>query len=270
MDRLYRIALAAVPFPRSIEEVVSQVDASAGDAAARGAKIICFPESYLPGYHGPDGGETVAPYTARDVEAALERVCGIARARRIAILLPMDAYEPTGAVLNAVAVVSAEGAVVGRQTKNQLDPSEDGTWKAGRGRSVFAVDGGPTFGIVICHEGFRYPETVRSAARRGAQIVFHPHYAGTNGEGARLTEWRAPQNPYYDSAMMCRALENTIYFASVNHAFAAAHSSTAILGPDGGLVSRLPYGQTGVLVADVDLSRATRELAMRCKADEYT
>jgi predicted amidohydrolase len=32
-----------------------------------------------------------------------------------------------------------------------------------------------TFGIVICHEGWRYPETVRWAARRGAHVVFHPH-----------------------------------------------------------------------------------------------
>jgi predicted amidohydrolase len=32
-----------------------------------------------------------------------------------------------------------------------------------------------TFSVVICHEGFRYPETVRWAVRRGAQLVFHPH-----------------------------------------------------------------------------------------------
>jgi hypothetical protein len=33
-----------------------------------------------------------------------------------------------------------------------------------------------TFGVTICYEGFRYPETVRWAARRGAHIVFHPHF----------------------------------------------------------------------------------------------
>jgi hypothetical protein len=26
------------------------------------------------------------------------------------------------------------------------------------------------FGVAICHEGWRYPETVRWAARRGAQV----------------------------------------------------------------------------------------------------
>lgn len=33
-----------------------------------------------------------------------------------------------------------------------------------------------TFGVVICHEGWRYPETVRWAARHGAHAVFHPHF----------------------------------------------------------------------------------------------
>ena len=36
-----------------------------------------------------------------------------------------------------------------------------------------------TFGIAICHEAFRYPETVRWAAVRGAKIVFHPHCTGS-------------------------------------------------------------------------------------------
>ena len=48
--------------------------------------------------------------------------------------------------------------------------------KPGSERRVFQA--GPlTFGVVICHEGWRYPETARWAARRGAQVVFHPHFS---------------------------------------------------------------------------------------------
>ena len=39
--------------------------------------------------------------------------------------------------------------------------------------SLFTVDG-VTFGIVVCHEGWRYPETVRWATTRGAQVIFQP------------------------------------------------------------------------------------------------
>ena len=36
------------------------------------------------------------------------------------------------------------------------------------------------FGVAICHEGWRYPETVRWAASRGARIVFHPQHTGSD------------------------------------------------------------------------------------------
>jgi predicted amidohydrolase len=55
-------------------------------------------------------------------------------------------------------------------------------------------------GVVICHEGWRYPETVRWAASRGAKIVFHPQHTGNEKQGHRLTTWGAANNPYYERA----------------------------------------------------------------------
>ena len=69
-------------------------------------------------------------------------------------------------------VIGPDGGVAGVQDKVQVDPSEDGLYAPGEGRRVFDA-GGVTFGVTICHEGWRYPETVRWAARRGAQVVFH-------------------------------------------------------------------------------------------------
>ena len=40
------------------------------------------------------------------------------------------------------------------------------------GDVILFETGAMKFGIAICHEGWRYPETVRWAARHGAQIVF--------------------------------------------------------------------------------------------------
>ena len=113
---------------------------------------------------------------------------------------------------------NARGELLGVQTKNQLDPSEDPLYVPGRTRQLFEIDG-LKFGVVICHEGFRYPETVRWAAVRGAKIVFHPQYTGSDVEGSDVDASGAPPNaPYYEQAMMMRSRENTIYFASVNYA----------------------------------------------------
>jgi predicted amidohydrolase len=168
----------------------------------------------------------------------------------------------------AACVIDAEGAIQGYQTKNQLDPTEDPYYIPGDTRRLFEIDG-LKFGIAICHEGYRYPETVRWAAVRGAKIVFHPTLAGSDKAGASLTEWGAAAAPYYEKAMMCRALENTIYVDSVNYALRFQESATSLIAPSGGCVAYLPYGQEGLLVRALDTAEATGLLASRYSPERY-
>ncbi len=171
-------------------------------------------------------------------------------------------------ILNVAFVISNTGEVLGYQTKNQLDPTEDNIWIPGKERRIFEVNG-VKFGIVICHEGFRYPETVRWAAQRGAKIVFHPQFTGSDSHGPQLSEWGNKDNPYYEKAMMMRALENTIYFASVNYATRYAESATALIAPDGKCIAHEAYGREGVLIADIEPALATGLLAKRFKPELY-
>jgi predicted amidohydrolase len=63
--------------------------------------------------------------------------------------------------------------------------------------------------------------------------------------------------------MLCRAAENTCYFASVNAASPGSPSTSAVVRPDGTLLCYQPYGREGLLVADIDLAEATGLLAGR-------
>jgi predicted amidohydrolase len=149
-----------------------------------------------------------------------------------------------------------------------LDPTEEPLYGPGNTRQLFEING-VKFGVAICHEGFRYPETVRWAATRGAKVVFHPHCTGSDRGGVQLTHWASPEAPYYEKAMMCRALENGIYFASVNYGFRYPESATSVIGPTGECMSHLPYGQHGVLVQRIDPGLATGLLAARYAPDRY-
>ena len=125
------------------------------------------------------------------------------------------------------------------------------------------------FGVAICHEGWRYPETVRWAAVRGAKIVFHPQLTGSEQAGVCLTQWGAANNPYYEKAMMMRSIENTIYFASVNYALRFQESATSLIAPSGQCQAYLPYGQEGVLVRAINVEEATGLLATRYAPERY-
>ena len=101
------------------------------------------------------------------------------------------------------------------------------------------------------------------SAVRGARIVFHPQLTGSDRTGAKLERWGDPASPYYEKAMVARAVENTIYFASVNCALRYQDSATSLVGPDGAYLAHVPYGEERLLVADLDLSRATGFCARR-------
>jgi predicted amidohydrolase len=135
-------------------------------------------------------------------------------------------------------------------------------------RRLFEING-LRFGVAICHEGWRYPETVRWAASRGAKIVFHPQYTGSDKEGIRLMRWGTPEAPYYEKAMMCRSRENTIYFASVNYALRFQESATSLIAPSGECQAYLPYRQEGVLVQAIHVEEATGLLAARYAPERY-
>src|SRR5438874_2300 len=75
--------------------------------------------------------------------------------------------------------------------------------------------------------------------------------------------------PYYEKAMMCRSIENTIYFASVNYALRFQESATSLIGPSGACQAYLPYGLEDVLVQKIDVAKATGLLAGRFAPERY-
>jgi predicted amidohydrolase len=232
------IALASPRIASSLDEGLEKVARFQSEAAARGAELVCFPEAYLPGLRGQDFEPF--PFDQAVQERALQAVAEGARAHAVATILGMEHVTEAGRQIVAV-VVDARGRVQGHQTKNQLDPTEDRFYIPGTTRRIFEV-GELKFGVAICHEGWRYPETVRWAAVRGARIVFHPQLTGSDRDGVRLTEWGAANAPYYEKAMMMRSIENTIYFASVNYALRFQESATSLIAPSGRCQGFLPYG----------------------------
>lgn len=257
-----RVALAQVRYPDTPEASVAQVVRVIGEASRAGAAIVALPECYVPGYRGP--GHALPPPDADFLERAWTEISTAAAAARVAVVLGTERIVE-GELRATALVIDETGRRAGFQDKVQIDPAEEGTYAAALGgeRRVFAV-AGVTIGVVICHEGWRYPETVRFAARRGAPIVFHLQYSTPDPGGTSPARFGA--GSFHDQAILGRAAENTCFFASVNYAFDRAPIATAIAAPDGSLLAVQPYGAPGLLVADLALDAATCLLAARCRS----
>lgn len=255
----YRIALANLIFPSSPEESVRAAVAAVLEAGRAGARLVCFPEAFVPGYRGL--GRQIAPPDAAFLARALEQVGRAAAEAGVAVVLGTERL--TGDALRLTAAIfNARGQLLGFQDKVQLDPSEDAVYAPGSERGVFELDG-VRIGVSICHEGFRYPETVRWAARRGAQLVVHPHLSEAEPGSHQPASFGEQANSFHEKAILCRAAENTCFVATVNCASAGSPTTSAVARPDGTLLCAQPYGQPGLLLADLALDEATLLLASR-------
>lgn len=255
----FKIALANIRFPSDSDESITLARQAIAEAASQGARIICFPEGFVPGYRGL--GMIVPPPSVEFLERAWNAIAEAAATARVTVILGTERLRDDALLLTAL-VIDADGSRAGFQDKVQIDPSEEDTYTTGAGRHIFHA--GPlTFGVVICHEGWRYPETVRWAARRGAHIVFHPHFHKAEPNSYRPTTFADPANSFHEKAALCRAAENTCYFATVNYASAGSPTTSAVIRPDGTVLAYQPYGEEGVLIADIDTAEATGLLASR-------
>lgn len=233
------------------------------EGAASQVRIVCLPETYIAGLRG--GDVALPPVDRQVMEEALQHLRSVCRECGVAAIVGME-WPTRRGLYNRASVTSPGGRLLGQQAKNQIRSSgESDNYVPDGRRRVFRLDG-VTFGIVICHEGWRYPETVRWAALHGAQVVFQPQQTGDDGDRGSPMCWG---ESFYEKAMICRAQENTVYFASVNRAMRSQNSATSLIDPQGKFVAYVPYRREEMLVADLDLSRATRYYALRYRPQDY-
>ena len=258
-----RIALANLPFPPTPDASVALAVRAVHEAGVAQADLVCFPECYVPGYR--TSTREIPPSTTAFLEGAWSAVAAAARDANVGVLLGTERIVDTELRISTL-VVNRDGAIAGFQDKVQLDPSEDAMFTPGTTRRVFHA-GDAIFAVAICHEGWRYPETVRFAARQGAHLVFVPHFHEAEPGSFRPTRFADPANTFHEKAILCRAAENTCFVAAVNYATDGSPTTSVLAGPDGTVRAWQPYGKAGLLIADIETADATGLLASRFKPE---
>lgn len=257
----FRIALANLPFPSTPDDAVVRAVDAVHEAGRASADLVCFPECYVPGYR--ISSHAVPPATEAYLTRAWSEVATAAREANVGVVLGTERIVD-GTLRISTLVVNRDGTTAGFQDKVQLDPSEDPLYTPGTSRRVFHA-GDLTFGIAICHEGWRYPETVRFAARHGAHLVFVPHFGEAEPGAYRPTTFADPANTFHEKAILCRAAENTCFVAAVNNAGDGSPTTSVIARPNGTVLAWQPYGVAGLLIAEIDTREATGLLASRLR-----
>jgi len=158
--------------------------------------------------------------------------------------------ERSGNLYNSAALAGPKG-MAGLFRKVHLFAKETVLFSPGDlGFRVFDLPVGK-IGLMICFDWY-FPESARTLALRGAQIIAHP---------SNLVM------PHCPEAMIVRCLENKVYAATANRTGAEDRGgldlqfigTSEIVSPSGEILVRMGRDETGIRVVEVDLKEASNK-----------
>jgi predicted amidohydrolase len=223
-----------------------------GAAAARGARLVVFPECALTGYGfasraealqyaEPLPGPTVARFQEECARRAVYAVFG---------LLERDGDR----LYNACALVGPDGLVAAYRKVHLPFLGVDAF--ADPGDRPFAVHeaAGLRVGMHICYDG-SFPETGRVLALDGADLLVLP------------TNWPTHSECAAEHMIPCRAMENTVYMMAVNRVGVESGfgfiGQSAIADPSGKVLARAGSESEEILYAEVNPALARHKRLVR-------
>lgn len=167
-------------------------------------------------------------------------------------LIPGSMFERRGnLVYNTASVIDPQGKIVGRYSKMfPFKPYESGV-ESGTEFLVFDVPEAGRFGLSICYDLW-FPETTRTLAAMGAEVILHPTLTGTIDRDVELAIVRAS------------AAQNQCFIFGINGFGDCGNGRSIIVGPAGEI---LYQGQSAPemipLEIDFDRVRRSREVGLR-------
>jgi N-carbamoylputrescine amidase len=234
------------------EAIAKHVDLIAS-AAAQGAQVTCLQEifngPYFPAEQDPKWYRTAEPEDG----PTITRMCEVARAHNMVLVVPWYEEAQTGVYYNAAVVIEADGTVVGKYRKTHIPHVGPCFWekfyfKPGNlGYPVFDTSVG-RIGLIICYDR-HFPEVARELGLKGAEIVFNP---SATVESLSRYLWELEQRAH--------AVANGYWIGAINRvgteeplSTARFYGSSYFCDPRGQIVAQASDSQDEVLVADLDL-----------------
>ena len=230
-----------------------------GKAASAGVDLVVFPEAALCGY--ATGQEYWNSANPEEFLAAENRIVNAVGKADMAVVLGTAHWEGK-ALFNSLVIIDRGGKVKGRYAKTHLAEQ----WpQPGRKLPIYSLAGVPSC-FIICHD-VRYPELVRLPAMAGAQICCF-----CSNESGLLSEYKLNA---YRAMPVSRATENGIFLIMANAPAdpkditgkSQSHGNSKIIDPDGNILVEASHFEERLVVADIDVDKADRQVAIRARED---
>jgi len=248
-------------------ENIAAVSALVEQAAGQGAQIVLPPELFS------------GPYFCKvedDAQFALARplaehpsvIAMQALAKSLKVAIPTSFFERDGHhYYNTLAMIDAGGEILGTYRKSHIPdgPGYEEKFYFRPGNDGFKVwdVAGTRIGVGVCWDQW-YPEVARVLALKGAEMLLYPTAIGSEPKDAEMDTSRM-----WRRAMVGHAVSNCMPVIAANRIGLEAESGEGqrfyghsfISDEWGDLVEEFGAGETGALIATLDLAAAARHRA---------
>jgi N-carbamoylputrescine amidase len=232
-------------------------------AAGQGAQLVLLQELFATPYFCiTERAEYLALAAPFEDHPLIARFSALAR--ELGVVLPLSFFERSGpAHFNALAMIDADGRVLGRYRKSHIPqgPGYEEKYYFSPGDTGFRVwdTAAGRIGTGICWDQW-FPESARAMALMGAELLLYPTAIGSEPPAPGYDS-----QPHWETVMRGHAAANIVPLAAANRigtetapegTAVTFYGSSFIAGPTGAVLARASRDREEVLTATLDLTAA--------------
>lgn len=262
-----KLTLAAMQFACSWDKRanIEKAKTLVRSAAAKGANAVLIQELFETPYFCQDQSAEhyalAAPFEGNPLIGEMAEL-----AKSLRVVLPVSFFEKAGhAHFNSLAIIDADGTVMGRYRKSHIPDGPGYQEKfyftpGDTGFKVWHTKFG-TFGTGICWDQW-FPESARVMALMGAEVLFYPTAIGSEPPPAPPIDsrdhWRRVMQGHAAANVMPLVGSNRIGTEKGRSSEVTFYGSSFIADHTGAIVAELGREHEGVAVATFDLDEVAK------------
>jgi N-carbamoylputrescine amidase len=261
--RKVKLGLVQMPCTADPRENLAKALARAGEAADRGAQIICLQELFTSLYFCQVEDHKYF-HLAEEIPGPSTAACAaLAKERGVVVIASLFEKRGAGLYHNTAAIVDADGRYLGKYRKMHIPDDPLFLEKFYFTPGDLGYRAWPTkfarIGVCVCWDQW-YPEAARLTALAGAEILFYPTAIGWHP--AEKAQYGKRQHDSWETIQRSHAIANGCYVAVPNRTGHEAPDGGAgiefwgqsfVADPAGQLLAKASAGEEEVLVVEVDL-----------------
>ncbi len=260
-----KVAATQMPCRSEISENQLTAETLVREAAGKGAKIILLQELFESLYfcqvEKPDFFRLA---TTLGKNPAVTRFSEIAA--ELEVVLPISFFEKKGqAYFNSVAVIDADGSVLGTYRKTHIPdgPGYEEKYYFSPGDTGFKVwqTRYAAIGVGICWDQW-FPEAARAMALMGAEILLYPTAIGSEPLDPSYDSqphWQTCMQGHSAANIMPVVAANRIGTETIDGSTLTFYGSSFITDNKGAILARSDRTSPGTIVVDMDLEAYAAE-----------